>query len=72
MYCSSCGGRSCLNHIGLAILYSILVWDLAFFGFMWIFEESLIYFAVMMAGWGILQFFAMYLPLLRLRPKQTA
>lgn len=72
MYCSSCGGRSALNHIGLAILYFIWVWDVAFFGFMAVVEESWNYFAAMIVGWVLLQFFALYLPLLRLRPKQKA
>ncbi|MDH5299775.1 MAG: hypothetical protein OEW58_00235 [Gammaproteobacteria bacterium] len=70
MYCSGCGGRSSLNHIGLALIYMTWVWNVAFFGFMAVAEESLVYLAVMLVGWGILQFFAFYLPLLRLRRKQ--
>lgn len=71
IYCSDCGGRIAINPILLAIMYFVLVWDIFFFGFMALYEKSIIYFTVMLVGWAILEFFELYLPLVRLRPKQT-
>ena len=69
IYCPSCGRRSALNPIGMALMYFIITWDLAFFGFMSIYESDFRYFIAMLAGWLLLQTFTYYLPLVRLRNK---
>lgn len=69
VYCKECGGRSAMAPIVLAILWAAICWDVFFFGFMAVHEKSVIYGAIMVVGWGLLQFFGYYIPLVRLRSK---
>jgi len=69
IYCPKCGGRSCAQPIVLAIMYFMHVWNLAFFGFMAVYESSWIYFSIMVVLSLILEFFIMFIPLSRMRKK---
>lgn len=74
--CSACGRRSCANPILLAVLYFFYVWDVVLFGYLayvkfQVGETTMawIYVAVMAAGWLILEFFSLYIPLSRMADK---
>lgn len=71
IYCSECGGRSAMVPIVMILLYFALVWNFLFFGFVAVAEKSFIYGAALFIGWFLLEFFGYYIPLVRLRPKQT-
>ncbi len=65
--CSKCGGRMCANPVVMAIMYFVLSWNIFFFGFMALLEESWGYAIGMIIGWLILEFFIYYIPLSNLR-----
>ena len=66
--CPECGGRVCAQPIVLAALYFLYVWDVVLFGYL-AYLDSLWYLAVMVGGWLILDYFAIYVPLSPLRAK---
>lgn len=69
--CSACSGRAGMQPILLAVLYFAHTWNVFFFGFMAIYDKSAYYFATMVIGWLLLEFFALYIPFVRLRPKSS-
>ena len=69
IYCDNCGARLCANPIVLALMWGILLWDIFFFGFMAVYEQSWIYFTIMLVGWAIMEFFIFYVPLSIMKPK---
>ena len=69
IYCDKCGARMSMQPIPLVLLQFIIVWDIYFFGFMAFYEQSILYAVAMIVGWAILEFFAFYIPLVKLKPK---
>ncbi len=67
--CPECGGRACAQPIVLGALYFLYVWDVMLFGYL-AYLDSLWYLAVMVTGWLILDYFALYVPLAPLRAKK--
>lgn len=66
--CHECGGRVCAQPFVLAALYFLYVWDVVLFGYL-AYLDSNWYLAVMLAGWLILDYFAIYIPLTPLQAK---
>lgn len=66
--CPKCGGRVCAQPLVLAGLYFLYTWDVVLFGYL-AYLDSPWYLAVMLAGWLILDYFAIYVPLSPLRAK---
>ena len=66
LICPKCGGRVCAQPIILAVLYFLYIWDVMLFGYL-AYLDSLWYLAVMLTGWLILDYFAIYVPLSPLR-----
>jgi len=66
--CPECGGRACAQPIVLGALYFLYIWDVMLFGYL-AYLDSLWYLAVMVVGWLILDYFALYVPLSPLRAK---
>lgn len=66
LYCPQCGGRVCAHPWLLAALYFFYVWDVVLFGYL-AYLDSLWYLAVLAAGWLILDYFSVYVPLSPLR-----
>jgi hypothetical protein len=64
--CPECDGRVCAQPIVLAGLYFLYIWDVVLFGYL-TYLDTLWYLAVMAAGWLILDYFAIYVPLVSLR-----
>jgi len=62
----------CMQPYVLAAIYCAHTWNVFFFGFMMIWEESIIYFSLMIVFWLILEYFCYYVPLVRLRPKKAS
>lgn len=71
LYCPQCGGRVCAQPWVLAALYFFYVWDVVLFGYL-AYLDSLWYLAVMVAGWLILDYFSVYVPLSPLRSPDVA
>lgn len=69
--CQQCGGRVSAQPIVLAALYFLYVWDVVLFGYL-AYLDSLWYLAVMAAGWLILDYFSIYVPLSALRTKHSS
>ncbi|MDH5217800.1 MAG: hypothetical protein OEX19_08895 [Gammaproteobacteria bacterium] len=69
IYCNECGSRFAMQPIVLALMHFVLVWNFYFFGFMAVYEKSIVYAGLFFLGWGILEFFAAYIPLVKLRAK---
>jgi hypothetical protein len=70
IYCDECGGRSCTQPIVLAIMYFLYVWDITFFTFMAVYEESFVYVGVMVVLALLLEFFIYYIPLSRMKKRE--
>jgi len=70
LHCRQCRGRVCAQPIVLALLYFLYVWDVVLFGFL-AYLDSLWYLLVMAAGWLILDYFSIYVPLTALRAKPS-
>ena len=68
--CTECGGRVSAQPLVLAGLYFFYIWDVVLFGYL-AYLDSLWYLAVMLGGWLILDYFAIYVPLTPLRAKST-
>jgi hypothetical protein len=66
VHCSHCRGRACAQPWVLAALYFFYVWDVVLFGYL-AYLDSLWYLLVMVAGWLILDYFSLYVPLSPLR-----
>jgi hypothetical protein len=66
LHCTHCGGRVCAQPIIMAVLYFFYVWDLMLFGYL-AYLDSLSYLLVLLAGWLILDYFSIYIPLTALR-----
>ena len=64
--CPKCGGRVSAQPIVLAALYFFYIWDVVLYGYL-PYLDSLWYLAVMLTGWLILDYFAIYVPLSPLR-----
>lgn len=71
LHCRECGGRVCAQPLVLAALYFFYVWDVVLFGYL-AYLDSLWYLAVMVAGWLILDYFSVYVPLTALRAKSSS
>lgn len=71
LHCRECGGRVCAQPLVLAALYFFYVWDVVLFGYL-AYLDSLWYLAVMVAGWLILDYFSIYVPLAALRAKSSS
>ena len=69
IYCSACGSRFAMQPIVLSLMHFVLVWNFYFFGFMAVYEKSIVYAGLFFLGWGILEVFASYIPLVKLRTK---
>jgi len=68
VYCPECNGRMCAQPLVMVAVYFFHMWNVIFFGFMTIYEQSVVYFAIMIAGWIVLSITAYYIPMTRLRP----
>ena len=68
LHCKACDGRVCAQPIVLAVLYFLYVWDVVLFGYL-AYLDSVWYLAVMLAGWLILDYFSIYIPLTPLRAR---
>ena len=69
IYCRNCGGRLAANPIFMGLMYAAVCWNYFFFGFMTYHEKSWIYFGIMVFIGLCLEYFLLYMPLARLRPK---
>ncbi len=67
--CEKCSGRSCIYPALLVVLYFFYTWDVVLFGYLTVYEKSVLYLGVMLGGWVLLELFALSLPLVRMKPK---
>lgn len=65
--CDECGGRSCQAPIIMVAMYFLYVWDVMLFGTVAIEKQGLFYIGVMLVIWLILDWFTLYIPLLRMK-----
>ncbi len=70
IFCPSCNGRMCAQPIVLALMYVVLTWNFLFFGYLAVSESSIIYAAILVVVWAIIEFFIFYVPLSRMRALQ--
>jgi len=73
LHCPSCGRRSCTNPYLLAVLYFFYIWDVVLFGYLAFVKYQVgdpgmaaLYAGVMVVGALILEFIAVFIPLLRM------
>jgi len=69
IYCSNCGTRFCAQPIILALMSFALTWVIIYFGFLTISEESMVFGAMFVIGWLLVEVFMFYIPLCALKPK---
>ena len=70
--CRSCDGRSCVYPALLVVLYFFYTWDVMLFGYLAVYQESILYLGLMIGGWVLLELFSLTLPLVRMKPKSSA
>ncbi len=68
VYCSGCGGRSCMYPALVVVLWFFYTWDLMLFGYVAYEKVSIGYFIVMVVGWLLLDLVGLVIPLGRMRP----
>lgn len=76
--CPACGKPSCAQPIVLGALYFLVTWDVLLFGYLALLHYqmhdtvmSAIYVAVTITGLALLEFFAVYVPLVAMRADAT-
>lgn len=65
--CAHCGGRSCIYPALLVVLYFFYTWDVMLFGYLTVYQKSVMYLGVMIGGWLLLEAFGLSLPLVRMK-----
>lgn len=70
--CANCGGRSCVYPALLVVIYFFYTWDVVLFGYLTVYNESVLYLGIMFGGWVVLELFSLTLPLVRMKSKSPA
>jgi hypothetical protein len=73
--CNECSGRSCQSPVIMVAMYFLYIWNVMLFGTVAFEKQSLLYVGVLLAIWLVLDWFTLYIPLLRMKkvePKQTS
>jgi len=66
MHCSNCHGRVCAQPLIMAAMYFFYLWNVVLFGYL-AYLDSLWYLLAGLAGWLILDYFSLYIPLSAMR-----
>jgi len=68
-HCPNCNARLCADPIILALLSFILTWNIIYFGYLTVNQESWTFATLFVLGWIIIEVFMYYIPLCALKPK---
>lgn len=71
VYCTACGGRSCMYPVLLSVVYFFYIWDVMLFGYVAVAKQSLFYLGVLIFFWVILESISLWIPLARMKPRAT-
>jgi len=71
IYCSNCGARFCAQPLILALMWFALTWNFIYFGYLTVREDGIVFPILFFSGWLLVETFMYYIPLTRLRAKES-